>query len=135
MGFWIFMLIMDMLIPAVMIGFGRLFLKKPPKDINAAFGYRTNMSMKNKDTWVFAHKYCGKMWYICGIILLPLSIIAMLFVIRESIDTIALSGVIICSFQACFLIGSIFPTEKALKKTFDKNGRRRQIPPNRTFCP
>ena len=47
MGFWIFMLVIDLLIPLTMIGFGRLFLKKIPKDINALFGYRTSMSMKN----------------------------------------------------------------------------------------
>ena len=28
MGFWIFMLIMDLLIPFTMIGFGKMFLKK-----------------------------------------------------------------------------------------------------------
>ena len=50
MGFWIFMLIMNLLIPATMIGFGRYFMKKAPKEINAVFGYRTSMSMKNKDT-------------------------------------------------------------------------------------
>ena len=30
------------------------------EDVNFVFGYRTSMSMKNKDTWEFAHKYCGK---------------------------------------------------------------------------
>ena len=60
MGFWIFMLIMDLLLPFTMIGFGRYFMKKAPKEINSVFGYRTSMSMKNKDTWEFAHKYCGK---------------------------------------------------------------------------
>ena len=60
MGFWIFMLIMDLLLPFAMIGFGRYFMKKAPKEINSVFGYRTSMSMKNKDTWEFAHKYCGK---------------------------------------------------------------------------
>ena len=59
MGFWIFMLIMDLLLPFTMIGFGRYFMKKAPKEINSVFGYRTSMSMKNKDTWEFAHKYCG----------------------------------------------------------------------------
>ena len=63
MGFWIFMLIMDLLLPFTMIGFGRYFMKKAPKEINSVFGYRTSMSMKNKDTWEFAHKYCGKVWY------------------------------------------------------------------------
>lgn len=46
MGFWIYMFIMVLLIPCSMIGFGKLFFKRPPKDINAVFGYRTNMSMK-----------------------------------------------------------------------------------------
>ena len=58
MGFWIFMLIMDLLIPFTMIGFGKMFLKKAPDQINYVFGYRTSMSMKNQDTWVFAHHYC-----------------------------------------------------------------------------
>ena len=46
MGFWIFMLIMDLLLPFTMIGFGRYFMKKAPKEINSVFGYRTSMSIK-----------------------------------------------------------------------------------------
>ena len=109
-----------------MIGFGRYFLKSAPKEINVLFGYRTAMSMKNKDTWVFAHHYCGKIWYVCGVILLPLSIFPMLFVIGKSDDLVGTLGGIICIIQLVFLVGSIFPTEKALKKTFDKDGHRRQ---------
>ena len=60
MGFWIFMLIMDLLLPFTMIGFGRYFMKKAPKEINSVFGYRTSMSMKNKDTWEFAHNIVVK---------------------------------------------------------------------------
>ena len=33
MGFWIFMLIMDLLLPFTMIVFGRYFMKKAPKCI------------------------------------------------------------------------------------------------------
>lgn len=58
MGFWIFMLIMVLLIPLMMIGFGRL-------------------------------------WFYGGLALLP-------------------------------LIGSIIPTEMALRKNFDRDGMRRQ---------
>ena len=39
MGFWIYMLIMDLLLPFTMIGFGRYFMKKAPKEINEMFGY------------------------------------------------------------------------------------------------
>lgn len=89
------------------------------------FGYRTNMSMKNRDTWEFAHKYCGKIWYVCGWILLPLSIIPMLFVIGQNEDTVGNLGGILCVIQLIPLIGSIIPTEIALRKTFDKNGCKR----------
>ena len=86
MGFWIFMLIMDVLLPFTMIGFGRYFMKKAPKEINSVFGYRTSMSMKNKDTWKFAHKYCGKVWYVCGMVMLPITVIFMLLVIGKNED-------------------------------------------------
>ena len=125
MGFWIFMLLMDILIPLTMIVAGRLFWAKTPKDINSAFGYKTTMSMKNKDTWRFAHKYCGKLWFRCGLILLPTSAIPLIFVFNRSIDTIGVVGGIVCVIQIVILVGSIFPTEAALKKAFDSNGSRR----------
>ena len=84
MGFWIYMLIIDLLLPLTMIGFGKCFLKTAPKNINTVFGYRTSMSMKNKDTWIFAHKYCGKIWFISGLIMLPLSVVVMMLVIGGS---------------------------------------------------
>lgn len=125
MGFWIFMLCMDLIIPFTMIGFGKLFLNYAPKEINNAFGYRTTMSMKNKDTWEFAHLFCGKLWFRCGLILLPISIIPLIFVLNQNDNTIGTVSGIICVIQLVLLVGSIFPTEAALKKMFDENGVRR----------
>ena len=125
MGFWIFMLIMDLLLAFTMIGFGRYFMKKAPKEINSLFGYRTSMSMKNKDTWEFAHKYSGKVWYDCGMVMLPITVICMLLVIGENKDCVGSIGVIINGVQLIPLIGAIIPTEIALRKNFDKNGTRR----------
>lgn len=125
MGFWIFMLIMDLLIPLTMIGFGKYFIKNAPKEINAAFGYRTSMSMKNKDTWEFAHKYCGKIWYVCGLMILPITILFLLLVIGKSKDYVGTAGGMICGMQLIPFLGSIVTTEIALKKTFDENGKRR----------
>ena len=124
-GFWIFMLLMDLLTPLTMIGFGRLFLTKAPEKINATFGYRTTMSMKNKDTWEFAHKFCGRLWFWCGLALLPVAVIPLIFVFNSSIDTIGIVGGIVCMIELVPLVGSIFLTEAALKKTFDPNGSRR----------
>ena len=124
MGFWIFMLLMNLMIPLTMIGFGRSFMKNTPKEINAVFGYRTSISMKNKDTWEFAHRYCGKLWYVCGLILLPITVIFLLLVIGKDTDYVGTVGGIICGAQLILLIGSIFSTEITLKKVFDKKGKK-----------
>ena len=126
MGFWIFMLIMNLLIPVMMIGFGKYFMKSAPGSINIVFGYRTSMSMKNQDTWKFAHEYCGKLWYKWGMIMLILTIIVMLFLLGKSVDTIGYWGGAVCMIQLVSLIGAIFPTESALHRTFDKNGKRKK---------
>ena len=109
MGFWIFMLFCDLLIPAVMIGFGGVWKKKPPKEINGFYGYRTAMAM-----------------YICGWILLVVTIPAMLPVMKADEDTVGNVGTVLCLLQIIPLILSIVPTELALRKNFDKNGRRRR---------
>ncbi len=62
-GFWIFMLIMLLLIPFSMFGLGMYFCKNIPKEINCIFGYRTSRSMKNQDTWKFAH---DSVYFSCG---------------------------------------------------------------------
>ena len=72
-GFWVFMLIMCLLTPAMMIGFGKYFMKGGAKQINGVFGYRTTRSMKNQETWRFAHQYSGKIWHRSGLFLLPVS--------------------------------------------------------------
>lgn len=125
MGFWFFMLIMNLLIPLIMILFGRYFVKKAPDKINILFGYRTTMSMKNQDTWQFAHKYCGKIWLVCGSVLLPLTVAGMLLLIGKGKDFIGNVGSIICMLQLIPLVLAILPTEIALKKTFDKDGNRK----------
>lgn len=125
MGFWVFMFVMILLIPLTMIGFGKMFLKNAQGDINAIFGYRSTMSMKNKETWEFAHKYCGKIWHVGGWILLVISVIPMLLVLGKDTDTVGLIGGILCMVQMLPLVGAIIPTEIALNKNFDKDGNRR----------
>ena len=126
MWFWIFMLVMNIWLPIFMIGFGRYFLKHAPKEINPVFGYRTSMSMKNQETWQFAHHYMGRLWYISGLILLPLSAVLMLPLLGKDTDTIGMLGSLICIAQIVVIIGEIIPTEMALHKKFDKQGRPRQ---------
>lgn len=125
MGYWVFMLVMVLIVPITMIVFGRLFSNKAPKDINYIFGYRTKRSMMNKDTWKFAHAFIGKLWFICGLILMPISVAIMVFVLGKGTDTMGTVGAILTVVQMITMIGTIIPTEYALKKNFDELGRRR----------
>ena len=119
------MLIMGLFMPLIMFGFGKLFLKQAPKEINLVFGYRTTMSMKNKDTWQFAHACLGKLWTRIGLIMLPVSIIPMLFVINQNTNTVAIVEGVLCTVQVVVLLASIIPVERALKQTFDRDGNRK----------
>lgn len=124
MAFWVFMAVVSLFIPIIMVIFGKSFLKAAPKEINGIYGYRTAMSMKNQDTWEFAHKHFGKVWFYAGLILLPLNIIPLLFVMGESKDLIGTIGILVCLIDTAVMLLSIIPTEKALKKNFDSDGNR-----------
>ncbi len=125
LGYWLFMLAVSLLIPLTMIIFGRHFMSNPPKDINSFYGYRTSMSMKSRETWDFAHRYFGKLWFILGLILLPMSVIPMFFLLGKSVETIGNASLVIMGIQLLFLVAPIIPTEVALKKNFDQFGFRR----------
>ena len=123
--FWIFVLAMDLLIPGVMIGFGKEFQKNPPTEINPGFGYRTAMSSKNQDTWDFAQKHMGKVWYQAGRMLLIPSVVPLLFVLGQDVGTVGHVGMAVSGVQIAVMLSSIAFVERALRKTFDKKGNRR----------
>lgn len=124
MGFWIFMMICNLLIPVIMIVIGMVFVNHPPKSINGVYGYRTTMSMKNMNTWNFAHLYCGKLWRKIGWIMLPISIVVMIPLLGKSDNIIGIWGGVLETVECTILIAAIFPVERALKKNFDKDGNR-----------
>lgn len=127
MWFWWFMFVCNLLIPVILIVVGRMMWKHCPKKINWVFGYRTSRSMKNMDTWQFAHKYCGKLWWKLGWLSLIPSIVVQIPFYNSSEEVIGIIGLIICIIQMVILIASAFPTEAALKNTFTDDGTRRRI--------
>ena len=123
MGFWIFMLTMNLWIPFSMVAFGSYFCKSAgPGEINMLFGYRTTMSMKNKDTWAFAHLYCGRLWRTVGWAMVPATLVAMLFLLGKEEHAVGIGGSVIMGVQLVGMLAPIFPTEAALRKRFDKEG-------------
>lgn len=114
-------------VPAILLGFGWRFMKRPPQDINGTYGYRTPMSMKNRDTWEFAHQVCGRVWWRAGWVLLALSaaLLAWMQTRPGGGRTNWLLGVLTALGEGAALLLTIIPVERALKKEFDQNGIRR----------
>ena len=125
MGFRIFVLTISALIPGIMIIFGRLFIRHAPQDINYIFGYRTSRSMKNMETWEFAHRYIGRIWFRWGWGMLGASLAVTLSALGQSNDTLGTVCSVMTSIQLFPLFGSILSTEIALRRTFDGTGARR----------
>lgn len=117
------MIVVALLIPIIMIGFGLLFWKWPPKTVNAVFGYRTSMSMKNGETWIFAHKYFGKWWFFIGLLTLAVTVVVLVAMSVSGVDAGERHEVAIMFMQMVPLLFPIIPTERALRRSFDINGR------------
>jgi len=124
MEFWLYCTAMCLLIPGIMLYFGWRFLNKPPKNINSMYGYRTSRSMKNQQTWDFAHQVCGKLWLRAGAVMLPLSLLTMLPALGRDVEAVGTWCIPVVGVQLVVMVATIFPVEKALKRKFDKYGRR-----------
>lgn len=125
MFFWIFMLIVNMLIPAMMFGFGKFFRDNPPEEINYAFGYRTTRSMKNNETWLFAQKKMGKIWFEWSKYLALFTVVSMVLMFGKSKEMIGNRSLWIMGVNLAGLLVPIYFVEKLLKENFDENGNKK----------
>ena len=125
MGFNLLMVIVVSFVPIVMIIFGNMFLKNPPKEPNGAFGFRTKFSMKSQETWDFSQNLNGKYWKTLGLVLLPLSNATLAIISGCDIDTIGKVVGVIEIVQCVFMIGATVAVSAKLKKVFDANGVRK----------
>lgn len=126
MAVWIVMLAITLLCPATMLLIGWSFRRNAPAKINRVYGYRTARSMKNSDTWAFAHRVCGKVWLISGAGLALLSVIAMLFCLGRDVDFICWYALAVVGVQVAVMLLSIVPVELALRRNFTEAGKRRR---------
>ncbi|MEK4864571.1 SdpI family protein [Bacillus sp. FSL E2-8895] len=71
---------MSILIGIIFILAALILQKNPPMDINAAYGYRTKRSMKNKELWDAGNKYSAEVMKQNGFIMMLIgSVISILF--------------------------------------------------------
>lgn len=114
------------LVPLTMLLCGVWMLRRPPKDINHLLGYRTRRSMKNQQTWDFAHRMCGKVWTIGGAAMLLPSVIVPILVQRGDPDRDAALLQVLTGVQIVVLLLSVWPVERALRRHFDDNGNPKE---------
>lgn len=123
MPFLIFMAIINFILPITFLIFGFIYSKHPPKKINSYSGYRTAMSMKNYETWTFAHKALGRILLLIGVLFLLGAIVTSLLVICDcEIEIILVISTIEVYVQLVSFLISCLLVEKTLKKEFDENG-------------
>jgi uncharacterized membrane protein len=111
------------LIGAIFFIVGVIMKYFPPKHINSSYGYRTNSSMKNQDTWDEANSYSARLMIIIGIGLfvfgITLTILMNALLIPAKTQGVILAATtIILTISTAILLLVI--TERHLKKTFNK---------------
>ncbi len=119
------LVITTLIIPVMMIIIGLIFNHKPPKVINSMNGYRSKLSMKNQDTWDYANRYMGEVWFKLGIAMSIISLALTFLYIGKDKDT---QGWILFAFtmvQLAMMLSTIVVIELKLRKVFDKDGNRK----------
>jgi hypothetical protein len=82
--------------------------------------------MKNRETWDFAHKNLGDLWFKLGAPLLAVTSVVSLLVFRETTKQITTWCCVIFVIQLVIMVLPVAYTEKALKENFDENGKWRK---------
>ena len=118
MWFWWFIFLCDLLVPVIMFIGGIIMSRHCPSHINGLLGYRTARSMKNMETWKFAHEYCGRLWRKVGFIALVMTVLVHLPFYHSNEDVIGILSLVVVCVQIILLIVPIFSTEKALDRKF-----------------
>ena len=99
---------------------GIVLVRNADMEINDTFGYRTQRSTQNKETWHFANVHSGKLLIIGGVIGLALIILTALIMEMMGVNKMAwLVGVIL----ELVIVFTVIPinmasTENQLKKRF-----------------
>ena len=116
--FWSNVLILNLMIPAIMLGMGGLYLIKPPKNRNFLYGYCSRRSTKSQETWEFAQKYFGSTCCIRGSVASVSVSGMMLMVLEKGEEIIRTLGSLIGVAEGIIMVSAFLSTEWILKKKF-----------------
>ena len=100
---------------------GLIFRFFPPKKINWLYGYRTNASMRNEETWQIANRFAARLMVQLGLLLSAVGIVT--FVLPPTPFTGIFVGIVLVILTAFM---QFFFTEKYIRNTFDEHGNKRK---------
>lgn len=104
-----FFLVVDYIIPILMIVSYPYWKKIANGNINNFSGYRTSLSMKNKENWKIANLLCGKYCFRIGIVLfIFVSIMRYIKIVPEEYNSLIITTV--CLF--CIISLTVFVNNK-----------------------
>ena len=124
MNLWLTKTILTLIIPFSMVYLGYSYLVNPPKNINSSSGYRTSMSMKNKKTWEFAHRYIGTVWLKSGLLMLFLAALTLYIIAEKPVGTFEYVCKTIQALELTYFFITIICTEIYLRKRFIHRKKR-----------
>ena len=112
-----FYFVIVMLAPAAMLIVGLLWKISPPPYQSKGLAYSTELTRKDPEAWVTAHKNCAKMWLRTGIISGGASAFLMVL-FKENYSAFWMW--LIVGQMALFCV-SVFMIDLLLKNTFSDN--------------
>lgn len=111
----------SLLIPVMILIFGVLISRYPPKSPRSLFGYRTIRSMKSQQNWDFAQKETGILWKRMGLIdIAAVFILDLLFARSGSVDLQVYGSHALVAAQLIPLVITWIIVERKLKDLDDK---------------
>ncbi|MGC6428791.1 MAG: SdpI family protein [Flavobacteriales bacterium] len=110
---------LHLLIGPLLLLFSIIYYYFPPKNINALYGHRTNMSMKNQDTWNEANKRSTKSMFWSSTYTCIIQITGIILGFNN--EKLILYSTI---FLVASLVIGVIKVENQLKNIFDKDGNR-----------
>ena len=110
-------LLFGILLPAVLVLLsGFLWQRFPPKKINYLYGYRTQRSMRNQQTWDYANRIGPVMFIKTGIYLMIVDILAYWFMETNTAIFFSVVAMVVG------LIVGVIACEMKLAQHFDEKG-------------
>lgn len=103
--------------PVAMLMVGIWWKIRPPKLEGKGLAYRTQLSTKSPEAWVFAHKHCARLWVRMGGILTVAAGAAMYFLRDQDYQTFLIW--ILVGEMALFCV-TAFLVDALLKAKFEE---------------